>query len=131
MGVLSGMLPYERLTAWKVCYELVLTTYRTTETYPRYELYGLTSQTRRAAFSACANIVEGSAKRGPREFRRFLDIAIGSLAELAFTFKLARDLGFLTTEQWEMIDTLRRRSGFLVWRLTRALDKKKGRQASA
>jgi four helix bundle protein len=125
------MLPYERLTAWKVCYELVLTTYRTTETYPRYELYGLTSQTRRAAFSACANIAEGSAKRGPREFRRFLDIAIGSLAELAFTFKLARDLGFLTAEQWEKIDTLRRRSGFLVWRLTRALDKKKGRQASA
>ena len=87
------MLPYEKLTAWKISYELVLATYRATETFPRHELYGLVSQARRAAFSA-PNIAEGSAK----EFRRFLDIALGSLAELAFILRLARDLGYLTAE---------------------------------
>jgi four helix bundle protein len=123
------MLPYERLTAWQICYRLVLETYRTTECLPKAELYGLTSQARRAAFSAAVNIAEGSAKRGPREFRRFLDISIGSLAELAFTLRLSRDLGYLSTEDWERLDELRRRSGFLVWRLYRSLSKK-GRQES-
>lgn len=62
------MLPYDKLTAWKISYELVLATYRATETFPRHELYGLVSQACRAAFSAAANIAEGSAKRGPKEF---------------------------------------------------------------
>ena len=83
-GTLVGMAPYERLKAWQECHKLVLETYRATRSFPREELYGLTSQTRRAAFSAAANIVEGSAKHGAREYRRFLDIAIGSLAELGY-----------------------------------------------
>jgi len=116
------MLPYERLTAWKVCYSLVLETYRATETFPKAELYGVTSQARRAAFSAAANIAEGSAKRGPREFRRFLDISIGSLAELAFIFRLSRDLGFLSIDAWKTLDELRRRAGFLTWRLYKSVN---------
>jgi len=115
------MLPYERLEAWNVSHELVLDVYRATETFPRHELYGLTSQARRAAFSVAANIAEGSAKRGPREFRRFLDIAIGSLAELAFTLRLARDLGLLSSDRWSALDELRRRAGFLTWRLCRSM----------
>src|SRR2546423_14984936 len=70
-GTLVGMAPYERLKAWQECHKLVLETYRATRSLPREELYGLTSQTRRAAFSAAANIVEGSAKHGAREYRRF------------------------------------------------------------
>ena len=124
------MLPYERLTAWQVCYTLVLETYRATERFPRHELYGITSQTRRAAFSAAANIAEGSAKHGPREFRRYLDISIGSLSELAFALRLARDLEILPREDWLRLEELRRRTGFLVWRLYRAMSKK-GRQAIA
>ena len=124
------MLPYERLTAWQVCYALVLETYRATEAFPRHELYGLTSQTRRAAFSAAANIAEGSAKHGPKEFRRYLDISIGSLSELAFALRLARDLEILARDGWLRLDELRRRTGFLVWRLYRAMNKK-GRQAIA
>jgi four helix bundle protein len=115
------MLPYERLEAWKVCYTLVLRVYQATEGFPKHELYGLTSQARRAAFSAGANIAEGSAKRGPREFRRFLDIAIGSLAELAFTFRLSKDLGYLSQATWQELDELRRRAGFLTWRLCRSI----------
>jgi four helix bundle protein len=118
---IRDMLPYERLEAWKVCYTLVIRTYESTATFPKHELYGLTSQARRAAFSAAANIAEGSAKRGSREFRRFLDISIGSLAELAFTLRLARDLGYLSDEAWRGIDELRRRAGFLTWRLYRSV----------
>jgi four helix bundle protein len=118
------MLPYERLTAWRVCYELVLEVYRSTGCFPKHELYGLTSQARRAAFSAAANIAEGSAKRGSREFRRFLDIAIGSLAELAFILRLARDLEYLSPDSWNRLDELRRRSGFLTWRLYRTVSNK-------
>jgi four helix bundle protein len=70
------MLAYERLHAWKLCHELVLAVYGVTASFPKHELYGLTSQARRAAFSAAANIVEGAAKRGSAEFRRFIDISI-------------------------------------------------------
>jgi four helix bundle protein len=115
------MLSYERLTAWQICYELVLEIYRSTSTFPRHELYGLTSQARRAAFSAAANIAEGSAKRGSREFRRILDISIGSIAELAFILRLARDLTYLSDDSWNRLDELRRRAGFLTWRLYRSI----------
>jgi four helix bundle protein len=115
------MLPYERLTAWQVCYELVLEIYRSTAGFPKHELYGLTSQARRAAFSAAANIAEGAAKRGAREFRRFLDIAIGSLVELAFILRLSRDLEYLSNDDWNRIDELRRRAGYLTWRLYRSI----------
>jgi len=113
--------PYERLRAWQECHSLVLETYRATKSFPREETYGLTSQARRAAFSAAVNIVEGSAKRGVRECRRFLDIAIGSLAELGYTFRVARELGMLPAPDWEVLEDLRRRAGFLTWRLYRSL----------
>src|SRR6266576_666660 len=75
--------PYERFRAWHACDALVIAVYRATERFPRSELYGLTSQARRAAFSAAANIAEGSAKSGRREFRRYLDIAIGTVLHSA------------------------------------------------
>lgn len=55
-------MPYERFDAWQACHKLTLTTYALTSEFPRHELYGLTSQMRRAAFSAAANIAEGSAR---------------------------------------------------------------------
>jgi four helix bundle protein len=115
------MLPYEKLAAWQVSYELALAVYRATADFPKHELYGVTSQARRAAFSVAANIAEGSAKRGAREYRRFLDVAIGSLAELAFILRLARDLEYLSNDSWNRLDELRRRAGFLTWRLYRSL----------
>ena len=120
-GTLVCMPPYERLKAWQECHKLVLETYRATKSFPREELYGLTSQTRRAAFSAAANIVEGSAKHGAREYRRFLDISIGSLAELGYAFRVARELEMLSSADWLTLEDLRRRAGFLTWRLYRSL----------
>ncbi len=90
------MMPFERLDAWRLCHQLVLAAYEASKAFPDDEKYGLVSQIRRAAFSAAANIAEGSARRGPREFRRFLDISLGSLAEVAYALIVARDLGYLS-----------------------------------
>jgi four helix bundle protein len=64
------MMPYEKYDAWKASHELALAIYRSTEAWPVTERYGVTAQTRRAALSVPTNIAEGSAKLGPREFRR-------------------------------------------------------------
>jgi four helix bundle protein len=100
---------------------LVLAVYRATASFPKHELYGLTSQARRSAFSAAVNIVEGSAKRGPAEFRRFLDISVGSLAELAYTLRLARDLGLLDEKRWSVLERTRRQAGLMTWKLYAAV----------
>jgi four helix bundle protein len=115
------MLAHERLRAWALSHQLVLAVYQATESFPKHELYGLTSQARRAAFSAAANIAEGAAKRGPAEFRRFLDMSVGSLAELAYTIRLAHDLGFIKKDVWMALERLRRQAGMTTWRLYRSI----------
>lgn len=117
------MLAYERLHAWRECHELVLAVYDATNSFPKHELYGLTSQARRAAFSAAVNIAEGSAKRGSAEFRRFIDISVGSLAELSYILRLVRDLKLLSDADWRRLDALRGRAGFMTWRLYQAVGK--------
>ena len=115
------MMPYERLRAWKACDDLTVAIYRATKKFPREELYGLTSQIRRAAFSTGANIAEGSAKRGPREFRRYLDISIGSLSEVAYVLHVAKRLEYLSLEEWRVLDQLRAQASKLTWHLCKSL----------
>lgn len=115
------MQPYERLAAWRESYALALATYKATIAYPKHELDGLTSQSRRAAYSVVANLVEGQAKRGSREFRRFLDISIGSLAELSIAFRIVRDMGYLDETGWVVLENQRKRAAFLTWKLYRSL----------
>ena len=120
-SVLSFMLAHERFQAWKLCHELVLAVYRHTNNWPMQERYGLTSQVRRAVVSAAANIAEGASKRGSKEFRRYVDIALGSLAETSYLLMLAKDLELVTLADWESLEDLRKRAGGLTWRLGRAL----------
>ena len=122
------MMPYERFTAWKTCHALVIAIYKATERFPRDERYGLTSQMRRAAFSAAVNIAEGAAKRGSAEFRRFLDISLGSLSELSYEITLARELGMLSPEAAEGLSDLHTRASQLVWRLYEAVSRRAGKQ---
>src|SRR3954453_18288141 len=84
------MMPYEKLLAWKVAHELALEVYRTTESWPKTELYGVVSQLRRAALAIPTNLAEGVAKSGPREFRRYIDIALGSASELSYLLLFSR-----------------------------------------
>src|SRR5436305_13355000 len=76
------MAPYERLHAWRECHELALAVYRVTKSFPSEEQYGLTSQTRRAAFSAAVTLVEGSSRRRREEYRRLLGISLSSLPQV-------------------------------------------------
>lgn len=115
------MEPYERLVAWQECHKLVLLTYRLTKSFPDDEKYGLASQARRAAVSAPMNIVEGHSRRGAAEFRRFLDISRSSLLELGYAMRIARDVGYVTPDDWSVFYDLRQRAGFLVWQLYQAV----------
>ena len=115
---------YERLLAWQRCHELALRTYEATRAFPKTEQYGLTSQARRAAFSAAANIVEGSARRGRQEFQRFLNIALGSLSELSYIFRLAKELELLGVPEWQSLDRLYTQARFMTWKLYQAVVKK-------
>jgi len=72
-------------------------------------------------FSVAANIAEGSAKKGPREFRRYLDIAVGSLSELAYTFQLVKDLELIEPTTWGELDQAREKAGRLTWGLYRSV----------
>ena len=118
------MAHYEKLVAWRECHTLALKVYRATERFPNHERYGLTAQARRAAFSAAANIAEGSTKRGPAEFRRFLDIALGSISELEYALRLAKDLGLASPDVLADLESQQHRAGFLTWRLYQAISRR-------
>ena len=87
---------HKDLRVWQSAMLLVEDIYRLTSTFPREELFGLTSQMRRAAISAPSDIAEGSARRGTKELLYFLGIATGSLAELDTQLDLALRLKFCT-----------------------------------
>jgi four helix bundle protein len=83
-------------------HELTLAIYAATKSFPREELFGLTSQMRRASSSIAMNIAEGSV-HGEREFRRYLRVALGSATELEYQLLLARDLGCLSAESFAQL----------------------------
>ena len=87
------------LIIWQRARELVKECYLVTSTFPRDELYGITSQQRRAAVSVAANIAEGYGRRHRREFLNFLSIAGGSLSEVETYLHLAVDLEFVDAER--------------------------------
>lgn len=111
------MMSYERLTAWRAAHTLAVEIYKTTQAFPKSELYGLTSQMRRASFSIPANIAEGAAKRGSQEFRRYLDIALGSFSELSYALRFAHDVGLLDEVKYRWLESQRIPVGKLVWGL--------------
>ena len=83
--------------------KLALDVYRVTRVFPNDELYGMTSQTRRAAESIPSNIAEGVNRLHAREYRRFLYLALGSCAELETQIEVAGELGYLALEQAEQL----------------------------
>jgi four helix bundle protein len=118
------MQPHERLLAWQKAHALFLAVHATTRSWPREELFQLTAQVRRAAFSVPANIVEGASRAGPRAFRPFLDQARGSLAEVGYGLLVARDLGYLTPEAFRVLDTARDETARVLWALLAAITKR-------
>ncbi len=90
---------FKDLKVWKKAHELTLAVYRRTRVFPKEEMYGLTSQLRRAAASIGANIAEGCGRRSDGEMKRFLQIARGSASELEYNLLLARDLQILDGDE--------------------------------
>ena len=88
------MRDHTKLRAFELADEVVVLIYRATRRFPKEEIYGLTSQMRRAAVSIPSNIVEGCARESQSEYLRFLEIAFGSERELHYQFGLARRLGY-------------------------------------
>ena len=88
------MRDHRKLRAFVLADELVIQIYQLTQKFPKDEIYGLTSQMRRAAVSVPSNIVEGCAREGEVEYLRFLEIAFGSLRELHYQLSLAKKLGY-------------------------------------
>ena len=113
------MIAHERLEAWRSAHRLALEVYNATDRWPRSEMYGLTSQARRAVISIPANIAEGAARRGPREFARYLNISLGSLAELNYLLVFSRDRGLCDEAEWRDLESLRDQTGKLVYGLYR------------
>jgi four helix bundle protein len=89
------MKDFRDLTVWNESHKLTPEIYRASAIFPKYELYGLTSQIHRCSASLGANIAEGCGKRGNNEFQRYLQIAAGSASELDYHLLLSRDLGCL------------------------------------
>lgn len=97
---------YRDLIVWQKSMELVERVYRMTRAFPAEELYGLSSQVRRAAVSIPSNIAEGQARKSTAEFRNFLSIAQGSRAEVETQTLIAQRLGYVTENQIQNILSL-------------------------
>ena len=90
---------HRSLLVWRESVELTALAYRVTDSFPRSEIYGLTSQIRRAASPVPANIAEGAGRTGTPELLRFLSIASGSLSELDTHIEIAHRLGFIKNRE--------------------------------
>jgi len=85
---------FEDLIVWQKAHQFVLSVYNYTDYFPQKEIYGLTSQFRRAAISIAANIAEGFKKKSITDKARFMNIAQGSMEECHYYLRLAKDLGY-------------------------------------
>jgi four helix bundle protein len=92
---------FRDLTVWQKAHRLTLDVYRRTASFPRDELYGLTSQLRRSASSVAANLAEGCGRNGDAELARFCSIAMGSASELEYHLLLAKDLALINVKDHE------------------------------
>ena len=112
---------YTDLKVWKKALELSIQVYHLTASFPREELYGLTSQMRRASVSIASNIAEGSARGTRREFRQFVKLSAGSNCELQTQLMIARELGFGNRDAAVRIDQLSNEVGRMLTALSKYL----------
>jgi len=94
---------FQKIRAWERGHQMTLDVYRMTRYYPREELFGLTSQMRRAAASIPTNIAEGCGRRSEADLARFMDMSRGSASELTYQMILSRDLEYLAHDVAEKV----------------------------
>lgn len=116
---------FQQLNAWKKAHQLVLAVYRQTRSFPREELYGLTSQMRRAAVSVPANVAEGFKRRGLQDKIRFYNISESSLEELKYYFILSRDLEYIDNEIYGNLMSQAEGTGRLLYGLIASTERRR------
>ncbi len=97
------MQDYHKLTMWQRSHQLTLYIYKITKQFPPEELYGQTNQIRRAAASIPTNIAEGCGRNSRAELAQFLNIAAGSASEVEYEILLAKDTGYLSSDQYDFL----------------------------
>ena len=112
------------MDVFRLAHELTLRIYRKTRDFPRFELYSLVSQMRRAASSIPMNIAEGAARNSRAEYRRFVSMAKGSVGEISYQIILSKDLGYINTDDSDDLVDGYSRVGRMLTRLSQSLEKK-------
>ena len=115
------MRDYHKLRAFELADQLALAIYKCTKSFPKEEMFGLTSQIRRAAVSAPSNIVEGCAKSSQADYARFLEIAYGSVCEVEYQLSLAERLGYLDSQSAKETTSIANEAGRVLNGLLRSL----------
>ena len=95
------MRDFKKYDIWQLSHSLTLEVYKITYNFPKEELYGLTSQIRRASSSIPTNISEGCGRNSDKEFNQFLNIALGSANETEYLLILSKDLNYINNEFFE------------------------------
>ncbi|TAH04386.1 MAG: four helix bundle protein [Sphingobacteriales bacterium] len=98
------MRDFKKYTVWQESHTFTLEIYQATKVFPKDELFGLTSQLRRASSSIPTNFAEGSGSNSEKEFARYLNIALASCCEVEYLLLLTRDLKYLTTEVHQILE---------------------------
>lgn len=110
-----GEYGYKKLLVWQKADDLAYQIYLETKSFPKEELYGITSQLRRAALSIPTNLVEGTGRQSCKELRQFTNIALGSLAETQYLLEFSLRLKYLNKVKYEELQKLREEVGRLLW----------------
>lgn len=123
------MRDYTKIEAWRLADDLTVAVYERTRSFPKDEVYGLTSQLRRASYSVPANIVEGSSRDSKKDYLHFLYIARGSLSETQYFIHLAGRLGYLSCEEVVKLHEDTKQTFGCLHGLVRAVEAEAGKAA--
>jgi four helix bundle protein len=119
MGI-EDQVGYQKLIAWQLADEFAWSVYQVTYKFPKEEIFGITSQLRRAVLSVVLNIVEGHSRSARKEFKRFLKISLGSLAEVDYLLHFCSRLKYISESQFKELSDMRMRCGKVLWSLMRS-----------
>ena len=112
---------YKKLIVWQKADELAYQVYVATKNFPKEEIYGITSQLRRAVLSVPTNIVEGYGRQGKKELRQFINVALGSLAETEYLLDFSLKLRYFDQGDHKGLQDLRQEVGNLLWKFYKSL----------